>query len=411
MNPRNNITKEQAQQVFWKLGDNFWKQIIDGRYIQFGPRVFDEGLHGNVKEPGFFASLKEGCKFASENLTEKLTVDFYKKLHKILCAHFNKDETNTIISANETGVFRHSHDSISCSYQIKVYGGFATLSKYCCFDLGATIDFLASDQSLTKELRNKKIKEVLEKQLNDYENEFHLSTDIVWKKWKNGILQVPNLFALSQKEYQSVKPWIKNWEEGWRNREKSLNDYVAEISKKLNIEKFLFLKFEEKNNCLNLSYAQFTQENYDKIAHIFFEDFNQQIEQAKTKDEKITIIADLFQKIEWLHPFVDGQGRTDLVLLAKLLTENGIHPAILREPYVSSMSTLSEWNASLLEGLELWEREVEKELEKKSTDLEKKKIELSTFPSTLFGSSQARVANVTNRQSEAKVLQPYSPHT
>jgi hypothetical protein len=66
-------TKEKSQQIFWGLGDNFWKQMIDGKFHQFGPMVFDEGLHKGPKEPGFFASLKEGCTFASEHLTEKLT--------------------------------------------------------------------------------------------------------------------------------------------------------------------------------------------------------------------------------------------------------------------------------------------------------------------------------------------------
>ena len=75
-------TPEVAKAIFWGLGDQFWKQIIDFKYQQYGPQVFDEGLHGDTIEPGFFQSLLNGCHFVSAHMTEEPSVQFYKDLHK-----------------------------------------------------------------------------------------------------------------------------------------------------------------------------------------------------------------------------------------------------------------------------------------------------------------------------------------
>lgn len=68
-------------------------------------------------------------------------------------------------------------------------------------------------------------------------------------------------------------------------------------------------------------------------------------------------ISELYQMLEWVHPFPDGQGRTDLVLQAMLLSEVGANPAILEEPYYSSYSMPSDWNAYLWKGIEAWKAE------------------------------------------------------
>ncbi|QLH37514.1 MAG: Fic family protein [Parachlamydiaceae bacterium] len=54
-------------------------------------------------------------------------------------------------------------------------------------------------------------------------------------------------------------------------------------------------------------------------------------------------MADFYQKLEWIHPFMDGQGRTDLVLLSKLLCDEGFNPPILMQPYISSWEPLETW--------------------------------------------------------------------
>ena len=50
---------------------------------------------------------------------------------------------------------------------------------------------------------------------------------------------------------------------------------------------------------------------------------------SKLYIKKLKILLKLIQDLEWTHPFPDGQGRTDLVLLSKLLCDQGFHPSIL----------------------------------------------------------------------------------
>lgn len=99
-------TKEAAEKIFWGLNDRFWMQMIDGKYHEYGPMVFDEGLHQGGKEAGFYQSLKAGCEFASAHLTERLTVDFYTGLHKQLCGHFKGKENNTGMTADSVGTLK-----------------------------------------------------------------------------------------------------------------------------------------------------------------------------------------------------------------------------------------------------------------------------------------------------------------
>lgn len=74
--------------IFWGLKDNWWKQIIDGKYHKYGPKVFDEGTHGGKSEPGFYDGIKNACEYAITQIDQPLTVEFYKKIHHIACVHF-----------------------------------------------------------------------------------------------------------------------------------------------------------------------------------------------------------------------------------------------------------------------------------------------------------------------------------
>src|SRR5690349_19306007 len=103
-------TKEQAKNIFFKLGDNAWKQFMDARFSYLGRWVFDEGLHdSNSKEPGFYASLVSGYNFAAQHLTEPLSPSFYKDLHRLLCAHFKGKENHTLIQAEQVGKYRNDY--------------------------------------------------------------------------------------------------------------------------------------------------------------------------------------------------------------------------------------------------------------------------------------------------------------
>lgn len=75
------------------------------------------------------------------------------------------------------------------------------------------------------------------------------------------------------------------------------------------------------------------------------------------REATLRLIASLFQKLEWLHPFKDGQGRTDLVFLNYLLVRYGFTPAILEETYLASIVTLDDWVQHLKEGMARWQEE------------------------------------------------------
>src|SRR5580700_3391820 len=53
----------EAYETFWSLGLDWWKQLFDGKYQQYGPEVFDKGLHGREIEPGFYQDALKACRW------------------------------------------------------------------------------------------------------------------------------------------------------------------------------------------------------------------------------------------------------------------------------------------------------------------------------------------------------------
>lgn len=100
--------------------------------------------------------------------------------------------------------------------------------------------------------------------------------------------------------------------------------------------------FKEFNR--NIDEAQ--KEAYSKLN-------KQDVETIKSEyqERAIFLIGRLFAELEWLHPWIDGQGRTDLINLSGLLCREGLHPPILDFPYFSSTSFLEDWLVYLKEGL------------------------------------------------------------
>lgn len=331
-------TKENAQEVFWGLKDNFWKQIIDGKYHKHGHMVFDENLHGNAKEPGFFASLKEGCLFASKHLTERPSVEFYSELHQKLCAHFKGSENNTLMLASEAGNFRTPFPRFSHSTE-------------------------KESSEAVQHYSNIKNYESIQQQIQ------HVQENAA-DKTKKSMTQKGLELLLSEAEpsYLGSKKWIEQRTAHWNNKVAEIQSHFKSLSEELSIPNLCEVYFKDKK--FRITYDCPNSE-IQKIVPIFFTRYNQKIDAANLKlksisseneklklaEEKLGAIAELYQHLEWLHPFLDGQGRTDLVLQAKLLTEQGFNPAILHDPYTSSWSTFEEWKSDLLKGIENWKQE------------------------------------------------------
>ena len=124
------------------------------------------------------------------------------------------------------------------------------------------------------------------------------------------------------------------------------------------------------DSLLDIDYARSDLGIFEEAVSHVFSEFNCSIAAIDTQilqmslddsrldsltDQKLILIADLYQKLEWLHPFPDGQGRTDLIMLGMLLSKHGFCPAILDEPYVSSFAPLAEWVNYLKEGMKKWQ--------------------------------------------------------
>lgn len=110
---------------------------------------------------------------------------------------------------------------------------------------------------------------------------------------------------------------------------------------------------------VKLNYTRLNPEQVRILFHFFVTEFYYEIGHAKSADEKRRAIARWFQANEWLHPPIDGCGRTDVAMLNYLLTCYGFHPALLQLPYVSSVQTLEQWDKALKEGIEAWKKEAQ----------------------------------------------------
>jgi hypothetical protein len=356
------VSKEDAQKKFWGLGDRFWMQMIDGKHHKYGPMVYDQALHGRDKEPGFFQSLKNGCQFAADHLSEKLTVQFYKDLHKILCAHFNGKENDTEITAEKTGSFKNT--SSSCLPSILDFDP-AARDHY----FNVQVYFPPSEENADSKYEDsdEEYRRYISRVCRVYQATHKGLEAKSWAEktaayWEKEV----DIGRKIGERYPSSKEWVERWEKTWEKRAHDINGYIEKICADLHVEKFLSVsKYDQR---LKVMYHCVSVQEQEQVVQELFDRYNKKINEINTKlqqsctqdqssqllDEKLTVIADLFQKLEWLHPFQDGQGRVDLVLQAKLLSEEGFNPPILEEPYTSTWSLLPEWKEYLVRGMKLW---------------------------------------------------------
>ena len=87
-------------------------------------------------------------------------------------------------------------------------------------------------------------------------------------------------------------------------------------------------------------------------------------------------IAQFLKEVEFLHPYEDGNTRTNFVVLNKILVENGFTPVIVSDinfPFTKNLSTMTNW---LEQGIERWQK-VAKAVNK-SQDIDKALIDFDT---------------------------------
>ncbi len=340
-------TKESAEKVYYGLDKNWWKQLYDGKYHHFGPEVFDRDLHGNGAEPGFYDSALKAFEFAKSHLTEKLSVEFYCNLHKEACKHFKGTENRTQMEALKTGQFRSVEERVKCTFELramlKVFdvqnNREEIISEYCILrnTYGGEIVKICADGTTLKDK-------------NKWAREFTITAA--------DAREIENLI---QEKFHTAKETLNEW---------SNNPIVKKAIPDVSL----------RGNTLRIDYSdpRWHGFSFDIVIPQLFEAFNQTLSEINEElihtspkerekidslvERKLILIVDLYQKLEWLHPYPDGQGRADLLLLSKLLSENGFTPAILDEPYMSSFSSREDWLAYLKQGMQKWEEERQKNI-------------------------------------------------
>jgi hypothetical protein len=71
----------------------------------------------------------------------------------------------------------------------------------------------------------------------------------------------------------------------------------------------------------------------------------------RVTDDPLPQISALHKNLEYMHPFIDANTRTNLVVLNKLLVECGYNPVVLDDPNQSYTQTIDEWVALIQRGL------------------------------------------------------------
>ncbi len=295
------------------MGDDWWKTVIDVSDQHLGPLCYEKGSHGGPTEPGYLASCYDAIGFASSCRDIGLTE--YKMVHRYACQHFGGKVQ--LVDVKGAGHFGRVVETVFNP----PYDGWETQSQ-CCSKLILPRDFTKGD-----------------------------ARDCDW---------VPILRAasLTRQEIFRDAPIDPSC---LRKIEQQLTPVVDEIealSKLLGLESPIAqLQLISKNRAdltILLSYLVNRAESLESIVEKIFEHFKRQVA-TEDPEKKLKAIAWLYQALEWLHPFPDGQGRTDLILLSTVLSQHGFHPVILRLPYISSFTTLEQWVIHLKKGLVLWE--------------------------------------------------------
>lgn len=355
----NSITSD----VFWGLKENWWKQIYDGKYHQFGSEVFDKGLHNRRNsEPGFYSSIKNASEYAAEQIGLPLTIECYKKIHQIACAHF------TQVNRNQINVDKENIDN----FRNTNCGCFRNLVK-------DSYEYENKEQSKKRRLEFTLLHSVRWNLIL----EDKIETNTGCKKELDELLPIETKERLISKFRKNdyfiskgidIKDLLENgnpiYEQAIESKEKVENQLQL-VQENLNLTKpFASLRInasgEETLVHINYNYQNPTE--IEEVIQKLIHDYNEKIQKLplnylerslEENELALKYIAELYQNLEWLHPFFDGQGRTDLVLLAKLLTENGFNPSILYYPYYSTFEPLEKWISYLKEGIEAWKKEKE----------------------------------------------------
>jgi hypothetical protein len=117
------FTPEQLlkkRRIYNALENGKWLEGVEYCLHEYGPKVFDKGLHKGDVEPGFLENWQNATHFLAEKMDSKFSSSLYLQLHKITCAHFTGKETQTLIGQEKIGVFRDSEDDVCWHIRLEI---------------------------------------------------------------------------------------------------------------------------------------------------------------------------------------------------------------------------------------------------------------------------------------------------
>lgn len=329
---RNKKISELKNKVFIGLGENWWMQNIDGGRHREGPWAFDDD-----EEPGYLNGIGKGCGFTYSHLEEPLSVKLYKGIHQsCLCQSVIEK-----ISAKNVGKF--------------VPAGRSTTPASWLFGVD-----LRTEEAIHRD----------DEEFKNYQKIYGARKCALDP---HRIHEVRHLFPGSnddeiRSKIANAKIWLEKRQEKLEARRELINNQIEQRSLALGLRKPLCeLRFYEYENGfpkrLMIQYGFYDEVSKDesldvqRLVEKIFIEYEQNVTNAKTPEEKLAHIADLYQVLNWLHPFTDGQGRATLLLLAKELCRHGFNPPILNSPHLANYALLSEWISYLKEGIIEWQKE------------------------------------------------------
>jgi hypothetical protein len=100
------LSKQNLKKIYWRLGNEKWRECIDGCHQDKGKFVYDRGLHGGPIEPGFINSMENAHRFVELSLGNRIDADWYLRLHKQTAGHFRGALNGTVMDQDKVGIFR-----------------------------------------------------------------------------------------------------------------------------------------------------------------------------------------------------------------------------------------------------------------------------------------------------------------
>jgi hypothetical protein len=264
------------------------------------------------------------------------------------------------MSAEETGNFRRT--SVYIKPSIKSFTAEAQ-ENYFITAMGERFDDELDEESkaFNKRMVRRYLKEQGPREAHKIEQQL------------KGLLEQEDIYETCFEKYPLAQKWVEAWEADWKKQAEEVNTYIAALSQQLSVPAIASLTLE--GTAMRVKHECLSPEQEEKVIQQIFDTYHEKMDAINLKlqkassegeieqlfQEKIESIAKLYQILEWLHPFTDGSGRTNLVVQAKLLSEQGLNPAILDEPYFANWSTLSSWKDYLSDGIKRWRIEKAKQ--------------------------------------------------